>query len=98
MTHAVSLVERRVTVAVAEGLHARPAALFVKLAAAQPLPVTVRRAGADPSAAVPASSMLNVLALGIAAGDEVVLAADGADEAVRVALDALVGYLERTSP
>jgi phosphocarrier protein len=93
-----TVVERRVTVAIAEGLHARPAALFVKLAAGQPVPVTVRRAAAEPGAAVPASSMLSVLAQGIVAGDEVVLRADGADEAADAALDALVEYLQRTTP
>ena len=93
-----TLAERRVTVAIAEGLHARPAALFVKLAAGQPVPVTVRRPATGPATAVPASSMLSVLALGIVAGDEVVLAAAGTDEATGAALAVLAEYLERTAP
>lgn len=80
---------RHVTVAIPEGLHARPAALFVRLAAEQPVAVTVRRA--DASVPVPASSILSVMALGAHAGDELVLEADGdgADDA----LTALADYL-----
>jgi phosphocarrier protein HPr len=80
--------ERRVTVAIAEGLHARPAALFVKLAGEQPVPVTVRKDGGDP---VAANSILAVMTLGAAAGDEVVLSADG--DGADAALDALEQYL-----
>ena len=65
---------RSVVVTAPEGLHARPAALFVRLAAQQPTAVTVRRPAGAP---VPATSILAVLALGLGAGDEVVLEADG---------------------
>ncbi|WP_024288913.1 HPr family phosphocarrier protein [Cellulomonas sp. KRMCY2] len=80
--------ERRVTVAIAEGLHARPAALFAQLAAAQPVAVTIRKDGGAPMAA---ASILSVMALGAGAGDEVVLAADG--EGAEACLDALSDYL-----
>lgn len=80
--------ERRVTIAIPEGLHARPAALFVQLAGAQPVPVTVRTDGGAPA---PAASILAVMALGAKGGDEVVLSADG-DGAGR-ALDALEEFL-----
>ena len=80
--------ERRVTVAIAEGLHARPAALFAQLAAAQPVRVTIRKDGGTPAAA---ASILAVMALGAKAGDEVVLAADGAD--ADASLDRLGDYL-----
>ena|SRR6185436_8751217 len=81
---------RTVAVGSASGLHARPAALFVAAAAAQPVPVTIRVAG---KRAVPARSMLSVLSLGAGYGTEVVLEAegDGADDA----LDALAGLLAR---
>ena len=80
--------ERRVTVAIAEGLHARPAALFVKLASEQPASVTVHKDGEDP---VDANSILGVMTLGAAAGDEVVLTAEG--EGAEASLDALEEYL-----
>lgn len=80
--------ERRVTVAIAEGLHARPAALFVQLATAQPAAVTIRKDGGKAS---PARSILAVMALGAKGGDDVVLEADG--EGADESLDALVTYL-----
>lgn len=81
--------ERTVVVASKVGLHARPAALFVKAAAEQPARVTIRKDG-DP---VDASSILAIMTLGVEHGDEVTLAAEGeqADEA----LDNLVALLER---
>lgn len=82
--------ERLVTVGSRVGLHARPAALFVKAAAAAPVPVTIARDGGP---AVPASSILSVLCLGINHGERVRLVADGED-AVRV-LDDLAAMLSR---
>ncbi|WNB86733.1 HPr family phosphocarrier protein [Cellulomonas sp. ATA003] len=80
--------ERRVTVAIPEGLHARPAALFVKLAGEQPATVTISKDGGDP---VAANSILAVMTLGASAGDDVVLAADG--EGADASLDALEQFL-----
>lgn len=73
--------ERRVVVGSSVGLHARPAALFVKAAAAQPVPVTIGLGDGSP---VDARSLLSVMGLGARGGDEVVLRADGpeADEAL----------------
>ncbi|MEV6315502.1 HPr family phosphocarrier protein [Streptomyces sp. NPDC051776] len=72
------MVERRVTVGWAEGLHARPASIFVRAATAAGVPVTIAKADGNP---VNAASMLAVLGLGAKGGDEIVLAsdADGAD-------------------
>ena len=84
--------ERRVTVALAEGLHARPAALFVKLAGEQPAKVTIRKEGGDQ---VATNSIFAIMTLGGAKGDVVVLAADG--EGAGVSLDALEGYLTTAS-
>lgn len=78
---------RTVTVASASGLHARPAALFVAAAGAQPVTVTIR-IGDKP--AVPARSMLS---LGAKCGTEVILEADG--EGADAALDALADLLAR---
>jgi len=80
--------ERRVTVAIAEGLHARPAALFVKLAGEQPAKVTIRKDGGEP---VAADSILGIMTLGAGLGDEVVLEADG--DGAQESFDALAGYL-----
>jgi phosphocarrier protein HPr len=73
--------ERRVIVASKVGLHARPAALVAKAAAAQPVEITIRKDGTDP---VAAGSILGLMTLGATCGDEVVLAADGdgADQAL----------------
>jgi phosphotransferase system HPr (HPr) family protein len=68
------VVEVRVRVASKVGLHARPAALIARLAAEQPVTVTIRKEGGEP---VPAASLLNLMTLGAMHGDEVILAADG---------------------
>jgi phosphocarrier protein len=84
------MAQRTVAVGAASGLHARPAALFVKAAAAAPVPVTIR-VGAG--RAVPARSMLQVLSLGAKQGTEVTLEAEGAD--AERALDELAALLAR---
>lgn len=66
--------ERRVTVASKVGLHARPAALVAKAAAAQSVMITIRKDDTEP---VEAGSILGLMTLGASYGDEVVLAADG---------------------
>ncbi len=66
--------QREVIVGSRIGLHARPAALFVKSASAQPVKITIRK-GDGPS--VDARSILRVLALGARNGDTVILEADG---------------------
>jgi phosphocarrier protein HPr len=75
------MAERRVTVGWAEGLHARPASMFVRAASAAGVPVTIAKSGGGP---VNAASMLAVLSLGARAGEEIVLAstADDADAAL----------------
>ena len=66
--------QRTVTVASRVGLHARPAAVFVKAASAASLPVTIAKEGKDP---VSARSILAVLGLDVRCGDQVTIAADG---------------------
>ncbi len=82
--------ERTATVASKVGLHARPAAVFVKAAAEAAVPVTIRK---KDGVAVNAASILSIMTLGVSHGDEVVLAAqgDGAD----AVLDALTELLEQ---
>ncbi|MDJ0463047.1 HPr family phosphocarrier protein [Streptomyces sp. H27-C3] len=75
------MVERRVTVGWTEGLHARPASIFVRATTASGVPVTIAKADGKP---VNAASMLAVLGLGAQGGEEVVLAseADGSEAAL----------------
>ncbi|HEV7468322.1 MAG TPA: HPr family phosphocarrier protein [Pseudonocardia sp.] len=79
---------RTVTVASRVGLHARPAAMFTRAAAAAPVPVTLAVAGKDP---VNAASVLGVMTLGVECGQEVTLAAEG--EGAEGALDSLAALL-----
>lgn len=81
--------ERTVAVGSRSGLHARPAALFVKAAAAQPAPVRIRVGDGPPASA---RSILAVLALRATHGTVVTLEADG-DQAEQ-SLDALAALLE----
>ena len=73
--------EKRVAVASKVGLHARPAALVAKAAAAQSVAVQIAKAGGTP---VAAGSVLNLMTLAAGYGDEVVISAEGegAEEAV----------------
>ena len=81
--------ERTAIVASAVGLHARPAAVFVKAVAEAPVPVTIRK---KDGAAVNAASILSIMTLGVSHGDEVILAADG--DGAEEALDTLTALLQ----
>lgn len=72
------------------GLHARPAALFTKAAAAAGIPVTIAKADGKQ---VNAASILSVLTLNAGFGDEVTISAEG-DNAEQVIAD-LSAMLER---
>jgi phosphocarrier protein HPr len=82
------MVERTVQIGSTHGLHARPAKLFTKAAAAAGAPVTLQKGDGK---AVNAASILGVIALGINHGDSVTLATD-ADNADAV-LDSLAELL-----
>jgi len=86
------VLERRVIVAIEEGLHARPAALFARLAADQPFAITIRKDDGEPAQA---ASILSVMTLGVRCGDEVFLATE--DPAAGPSLDALVEFLATAS-
>jgi phosphocarrier protein len=86
------MAERTVRIALSHGLHARPAALFVKAAAGAGVPVTIAKDGGDP---VDAASMLSVLTLNAAQGEEVVLRAEG--DGAAEALDRLAALLSDPS-
>jgi phosphoenolpyruvate---glycerone phosphotransferase subunit DhaM len=75
---------RAVTIVNRDGLHARPAAEFVKLANTFPAKVTVE--GKD------AKSLLGIMSMGLTKGSEVVLASEDPDG--RPAVDALADLIE----
>lgn len=85
--------ERTVVITSRVGLHARPAAAFVKAAARAPVPVSIRKAEGE---AVSAASILSVLTLGAAHGDSVVLSAEG--EGAATVLEELAQLLEHGEP
>jgi len=72
---------RRVIVASPVGLHARPAAVFVRAVVESGLAVTIAKTGLSPYGeerpATDARSILGILALDVACGDEVELTAVG---------------------
>ncbi|WBU38710.1 dihydroxyacetone kinase phosphoryl donor subunit DhaM [Homoserinibacter sp. YIM 151385] len=78
------VLERRATLVNRSGLHARPAAEFVKTAASFDARITVQ--GVD------ATSLLRIMSLGLGAGTELELTAQGSDAAP--ALDALVALVD----
>ncbi|WP_410654842.1 HPr family phosphocarrier protein [Amycolatopsis sp. lyj-112] len=76
--------EKRVTVASKVGLHARPAALVAKAAAAQSVAVSIAKVDGDP---VAAGSVLNLMTLAAGFGDEVIISAEG--DGAEAAVDAI---------
>lgn len=75
--------ERQVIVQLAQGLHARPATLFVKVAASFSSEIGLNK----DEKKVNAKSIIGVMSLAVSKGQLVVLTADGAD--AEQALDAL---------
>lgn len=78
--------ERHIVVAAADGLHARPAAVFVKAASTAGAKVMIGLEGSDKR--VSADSILAVMGLGVVRGDTVVLESD--DQAALDALEKIV--------
>jgi phosphocarrier protein HPr len=81
------MAERTVTVASANGLHARPASLFVQAVANSGLTVNLTKGDKTLNAA----SILGVISLGVEHGDSVMLTAEG--ENAEVVLDELATIL-----
>lgn len=75
--------ERQVIVQLAQGLHARPATVFVKVAASFSSEIELNK----DEKKVNAKSIIGVMSLAVSKGQSVVLTADGAD--AEQALDAL---------
>jgi phosphocarrier protein HPr len=85
-----TMIERTVVVATQIGLHARPAAVFCKAAAAQPATVTLATAEGD---SADSRSMLSVLGLGVRGGQQVTLSADPEATGAQASVDALAELL-----
>jgi phosphotransferase system HPr (HPr) family protein len=77
------------------GLHARPAAIFVRSAASFDADVRVTNLTRDPDKVAPAGSLLAVLALGVSRGHEIRISAEGddADEALSTLTELVEGGL-----
>ena len=78
-------VERTVTITNRRGLHARASAKFVTLASTQPAAVEVEKDGSK----VAGTSIMRLMMLGAAMGDNVVISArgDGAEAALQALCD-----------
>jgi phosphocarrier protein len=68
--------EFKYTITDPEGIHARPAGLFVKAAAACGCKVTIEKGGKE----VDAKRILGVMSLGVKQGEEITLKTDGDGE------------------
>ena len=81
------MVERRVTVVNAHGIHARPAAEIVKTAARFTSNVMLEKEGLE----VNGKSIMGVMMLAAECGSEVIIRADGPD--AEAAVDALAALI-----
>ena len=89
-TETSEVLERKVSVRLNDGLHARPATQFVKLARSFASNIEVVRGGKSANAKSPVKLML----LSVKEDEEIVVRADGADEAE--AIEALCHYAAQT--
>jgi len=93
--------ELTLTILNPSGLHARPAATFVRAAAEFSAALRVTNLTRDPERSVAANSLLSVLSLGVSQGHEVRITAEGDDaDAALAALRELIesGLGEDTLP
>ncbi|HET7034218.1 MAG TPA: HPr family phosphocarrier protein [Thermomicrobiaceae bacterium] len=79
------MAETRVTITHPAGLHARPAALFVRTSAGFQSAITVRNLARAAARAADAKSILSLMTLGVEHGDEIAITAEGPDEAEAIA-------------
>ena len=81
------MVKRSIVVQLDQGLEARPAAMFVQIASQFESSIYVD----DDTKRVNAKSIMGMMTLGLTAGEELVVTADGIDEAR--AIDEIEEYL-----
>lgn len=75
------MVEEKMVVTLKSGLHARPATEFVKAASSFSSEITLEKG----TKIVSAKSIMGILSMAIAKGDEIILSADGSDEVDAIA-------------
>ncbi len=80
--------ESKVIINNEEGLHARPAAMFVRAANQYLSDITIVRDGEE----VNGKSIIGIMSLGIFSGQEITLQAEGSDE--EKAIEGLVEFIE----
>jgi phosphotransferase system HPr (HPr) family protein len=82
------LPKEEITVQHAVGLHARPAAIFVRLASSFPASISVRKLDQE-GRFTNAKSILGILTLGVNQGDKIAIETDGecAEEALHALLE-----------
>lgn len=80
--------EKQVKILNETGLHARPAAIFVKTASQFKSEINIEKE----STSLNAKSIMNILGLGLRKGDEIKITAYGTDE--KEAIEALVNLIE----
>lgn len=83
---------RKTTVKNSTGLHARPAAAFINFAKTFASDISISRANEDNAKACNAKSMLTLMTLAIACGEDVEITGNGPDETA--AVDALIEFLD----
>ncbi len=71
-----------------DGLHARPAAKFVQMAAGFPCKIMVKKAYSEKSKVANAKSPLSILTLGIKPGEAIEILAEG--DRAKEAVDSLI--------
>jgi catabolite repression HPr-like protein len=71
----VEMIEKKIVVGLAQGLHARPATEFVKAASSFTSNIKIEKGARK----VEGKSILGVMSLAVAKGDEITLYADGVD-------------------
>ena len=85
-------IEKEITIMNPQGLHARPAAMFVQLAAKYDSKITVKRGGES----VNGKSIMGILMLGAQHMHKITLIVEGHD--AEAAFKDLEGYLNNTTP
>jgi catabolite repression HPr-like protein len=75
------MIEKKIIVGLAQGLHARPATEFVKVASSFNSEIKIEKGKRK----VEGKSILGVMSLAVAKGDEITLFADGSDEESAIA-------------
>ncbi|MBL4935941.1 HPr family phosphocarrier protein [Clostridium sp. YIM B02515] len=82
------MISKQIIVENKTGIHARPAAVFVKTAASFKSNITVSKDGRTGNA----KSMINILSLGLTKGCSITISAEGVDE--ETAVDTLIKLVE----